>query len=62
MIATLIILWVVASLTFFGSLAFMASRPLPSLSDASFQPEDEKPQWQSVDHEPDLTTSTAAVG
>lgn len=59
MIWTLIIVWVLASMAFFGSLAFLASRPMPSFSDAATPTGQPETQWHVA--EPDLAKPQVAV-
>ena len=62
MIVTLIVLWVLISATFFASLAFMASRPLPAFEPALARDTAPETVWQHHEEHHDLVTSHMAVG
>ncbi|MFN8005460.1 MAG: hypothetical protein U0V70_00225 [Terriglobia bacterium] len=61
MIWTLIILWMLLSAAFFASLAFLASRPMPSFDESAAQMPLPETQWETEEVVPALAPSHAAA-
>lgn len=61
MILTLIVIWVVLSMVFFGSLAFAASRPMPAVSMEDLHESEISPFAQEAVSEPEFAYAAVAT-
>lgn len=60
MILTILGIWFAGATVFFGSLAVIASRPMPKFEDASAS-EDRLPTWDSVPRKPEFAAHEAVL-